>query len=140
MKPLETYERCVICDWFELDPFNVAPHKRHVVDGVCHVCRGAIQSTLHTPSLDLPDPFEGAIGGALGVEDLSLPPGMPLEDLRMAVHGDFNLEQGKIHENNHRPTHRMEALGDRVGLLPSTEKCRSFKEMEGACVEDSEKI
>lgn len=117
MKPLETYERCVICDWFELDPFNVAPHKRHVVDGVCHVCRGAIQSTLHTPSLDLPDPFEGAIGGALGVEDLSLPPGMPLEDLRMAVHGDLG---GACHHSRQVETQALEApLNGSIDKVPS---------------------
>ena len=93
MKPLETYERCVICDWFELDPFNVAPHKRHVVDGVCHVCRGAIQSTLHTPSLDLPDPFEGSIGGALLEDDRTPPRRMPLEAPMVAVHGDLGGAQ-----------------------------------------------
>ncbi len=79
------FERCMICDWYELDPLNAAPHHRHVVDGVCHVCLGAIASTLHTPSVDLPDPFEGTLGDVYGVEEHvslpkedTLPPTMPL--------------------------------------------------------------
>jgi hypothetical protein len=72
------FERCMICDWYELDPLHAPPFHRHVVDGVCHVCLGAIASTLHTPSVDLPDPFEGTLGGVYGVEDHTLPPRMPL--------------------------------------------------------------
>ena len=72
------YERCTICDWYELDPFNVAPHHRHVEDGVCHVCLTACRGAQFVPSAALPDPFEGVLGAALGVEDLSHPLGWGL--------------------------------------------------------------
>lgn len=98
-----TYERCTICNWYELDPYNVAPHHRMVEDGVCHVCLTACRGAQFVPSAALPDPFEGVLGAALGVDDLTPPPGMGLGALRLAQDGRLPVTLGTCTEELETP-------------------------------------
>lgn len=81
-----SYERCGICNWFELEPTNT--DRREVRDGVCNKCREAIDGAFHTPSAALPDPFEGCLGGAFADPSLEPPSRPPPDALRMAVQAD----------------------------------------------------